>query len=134
VNTVPTNGAILLPGRSKTYEIGQKWQALHRRLAINLALRRIIYYNLLIPLGGGNYDQAGKADANVADVDVDGDPGRGFHAVAAYGYALPRYDNYKTSATGQNLAGDQLEYAPRNTAKVWLTSSWRLGEATSLRV
>jgi hypothetical protein len=59
VNTVPANGAILLPGRSKSYEAGQKWQTLHRRLIVNATFRRIIYHNLLIPLGGGNYDQAG---------------------------------------------------------------------------
>jgi iron complex outermembrane recepter protein len=132
VNTIPTNGAILLPGRSKSYEAGQKWQTLHRRLIVNAAFRRIIYYNLLIPLGGGNYDQAGKADANVADLDVDGDLGYGFHALAVYGYALPRYDSYKTSATGQNLAGEILEYAPRHTSKIWITRSWRIAEGTSL--
>jgi hypothetical protein len=32
------------------------------RLIVNAAFRRIIYYNLYIPPGGGNYDQARKAD------------------------------------------------------------------------
>src|SRR5579883_823100 len=76
LTTIPANNAVLLPGRSRSYEAGQKWQMLQRRLIVNAAFRRILYYNLLIPLGAGLYDQAGKADSNVADVDLDGDLGR----------------------------------------------------------
>jgi iron complex outermembrane recepter protein len=132
VNTIPSDNSVLLPGRSTSYEAGQKWQAFHRRLNVSAAYRRILYYNLLIPLGAGLYDQAGKSDANVADLDIDGDLGRGFRVKAVYGYALSRYDEYKTSATGADLAGKMLVYAPRNTGKLWLTKQWRVGENASL--
>jgi iron complex outermembrane recepter protein len=130
VNTIPADNSVLLPGRSRSYEVGQKWQVF-RRLNVNAALRRIIYYNLLIPLGAGLYDQAGKADSNVADLDIDGDLGHGIHALAAYGYALARYDDYKASATGASLAGNMLVYAPHNTSKAWLTKRWKLREGMS---
>jgi outer membrane receptor for monomeric catechols len=104
INTVPANGVPLSPERSGSYDVGQKWQSLHRRITVNAALRRIINYNIPISLGGGVYDEAGKADSNVADIDIEGDLGHGFRVVGAYGYALPRYDSYTTSG-GRKRSG-----------------------------
>jgi iron complex outermembrane recepter protein len=131
--TQPTAGVLktLVPSTSWNWEAGERWSSLSRRLIVNATFRRIVYYNIPVSLGAGAYDQAGKADANVVDVDIDGDLGRGFHALAVYGYALPRYDRYITS-TGLNEGGDILADAPRHTSKIWLTKTWRLGEATTL--
>lgn len=131
VNTIPADGKELVPQRSRSFEIGHKFQGLNGRLTVNSSLRKIINFNLLLPLGNNLFDQAGQATSKVADLDIEGDLGRGTRIAASYGFAQPLYDDFRTTA-GVNLKGRFLQYAPRHTSKVWLTKRWKAGDDLGL--
>jgi len=132
VNTIPADGKEFEPTRSRSVEVGHKFQALRGRLSATTAVRRILNYNILIPLGGNLFEQAGKSHSNIADFDLEGSLGRGYRAVASFGFADPIYDDFKSSATGANLRGNRLPHAPRQTARVWGTKSVQVGERSTV--
>jgi iron complex outermembrane receptor protein len=109
-----------------------KLQTTGRRLVAGLGIRKILNYNLLLPLGANFYDQAGKSSTRVLDFDLEGALGHGYRAIASYGFADPRYDDFKSSATGANLRGNRLPQAPKHVGRVWLTKTWRPRENSTL--
>jgi outer membrane receptor protein involved in Fe transport len=132
VFTIPADGKELEPTRSRGWEVGHKFEALRGRLIATTAFRKIANYNILIPLGGNLFEQAGKSSARVVDIDVEGNPGRGFHVVGSYGFADPQFDDFKSSATGANLRGNLLPQAPRHTSRVWITKNLQVGNRSSV--
>src|SRR5262249_2160496 len=96
------------------------------------AIRKIVTYNSLIPLGGNLFEQAGKSSSRGVDFDLEGSLGRGIRAVASYGFTDSRYDNFKSTATGPSLRGNRVPNAPKHTGRVWLTKSWKRSEKTSI--
>ena len=132
VFTIPADAKELEPTRSRSFEVGHKFEAFNGRLSATTAFRRIINFNLLIPLGGNLFEQAGRSSSRVVDFDLEGSLGHGIRAIASYGFADPQYDDFKSSATGANLAGNQLAHAPRHTARVWGTKSLSLTKTVGL--
>ncbi len=134
VFTIPADGAEFEPTRSRSYEFGHKFQALNGRLVATTGLRRVLNYNILIPLGGNLFEQAGKSHSDVVDFDLEGTLGRGFRAAASYGFAEPVFDDFKQSATGANLRGNRLPHAPKHTARFWGTKSFPVSQRSSVAV
>lgn len=129
VNTIPLDGSELLPIKGRSYEIGHKFVGFNRGLIINTALRKIQRENDVITITTGVFTQAGKAESKVAEFDLEGNLSHGFRATANYGFADARYD--RVNAPLANL-DRRLANAPRHTARVWVTRTWHLNEATSM--
>ncbi|MCU1385117.1 MAG: hypothetical protein JWL71_3814 [Acidobacteria bacterium] len=132
VFTIPADGKELEPTRSRSFEIGHKFQARRGQLTATTAFRRILNYNILIPLGANLFEQAGRSSSRVLDADLEGSLGHGVRAVASYGFVDPQFDDFKASATAVNLAGNELPQAPRHTARAWATKSIDLGSRSSV--
>jgi iron complex outermembrane receptor protein len=132
VFTIPADGRELEPTRSRSFEVGHKFQALRGQLTATTAFRKILNYNILIPLGGNLFEQAGESSSRVLDFDLEGSLGHGLRTVASYGFADPQFDDFKQTATGVNLAGNQLPQAPRHTARVWGTKTVRVNAKSSI--
>jgi outer membrane receptor protein involved in Fe transport len=127
LTTVSADGRILEPERGQSYEIGHRWQTMRGRLKINTAAYKMMRQNVAISLGSGLYDQAGQQSSKGIDFDANGDLGHGIRVVAAYGYTLPRYDNYFTSNGTVSMIGRRPSYTTRHTGNVWLTKRWNSG-------
>ena len=129
VTTIPLDGSELLPIKGRSYEIGHKFVGFNRGLIINTGLRKIERFNDLITISTGVFTQAGKAESKVLDFDVEGNLSHGIRATANYGFADARFDRVDSPAANLDK---RLANAPRHSARVWLTKSWRAGETTKL--
>lgn len=135
VFTIPADGKEFEPTRSRSWEIGHKFEALRGRLVATSAFRRITNYNILLPLPtAGLFEQAGRSSSRAFDVDLEGNLSGGYHLLGSYGYADPKFDDFRSTATGTNLAGNRLQHAPAHTARLWGTKSFTLDGKASLFV
>lgn len=131
---IPADGSTLEPTSARSFEVGHKFETARGRLTATTAFRRVLETNKVIGLGAGLFTQAGKASTRAFDFDLEGSLGRGFRAVASYGYADPTYDLFRqgTGATAIDLAGNQQQLAPHHTARVWGTKSLQLSRRASM--
>jgi outer membrane receptor protein involved in Fe transport len=132
VTQVPLDGHELLPESGRSYEIGHRWQALQGRLVFSTALYRIVRKNIVIALPNQQFEQAGQQSSRGIDFDATGNVGWGVTAVANYGYALPRFDQYFTANGTVNLTGFRPRFTYRHAANLWLTKLWKRGITTSI--
>lgn len=84
---------------------------------------RLIRQNVIVPLPGGNFNQAGQESSKGIDLDASGNLARGFRFTLNYGYTLPRFDNYNGGA--MDLSGNQPDFTQKHAANIWLSKIWK---------
>ncbi len=131
VTTISADNRQFDPKKSRSYDVGYRYFAFRNRMTATLGLRKINNRGDLVNVGPMLFEQVGRSSSKVVDFDLEGQLGRGIRMSANYGYALPRYDEFRNTA-GQDLAGFMLPHAPRHKARVWLTKLWKLSEKTTL--
>ena len=131
INTIPADNRELEPTRSRSFEVGHRFETMRGRLVATTGLRKILNYNLLLPLGGNLFEQAGKSSSRALDFDLEGSLPRGVRAVASYGYADPHFDEFR-AASGQDLSGFRLPHAPKHTGRIWTTKFFELDQRSSI--
>jgi iron complex outermembrane recepter protein len=123
VTVTPRNGKQLLPETGQSYEGGYRWRPLQGRLNFNAAIYRLVRQNVLIPLPGGNFNQAGQESSKGVDFDATGTLARGIRFNLNYGYTLPRFDNYNDGV--MDLSGNQPDFTQKHAVNIWLTKLWK---------
>jgi len=113
---VSVSNSDLKPERSKTYELGAKWNVLDEKLALTASLFNIERKNANIQVEPGVYEQAGKSRV------------RGFELGLA-GQITPRWQVYggytymdseiQKGAYNDATVGKPLPDAPRNSLSLW---------------
>jgi outer membrane receptor for monomeric catechols len=98
------------------------------------AVRKIEDRNRVVSLGNQMFEQIGTSKTYNADLDVQGDIGRGFWVLANWGYADSFIPPTRSDGTSQPNANRRFPHAPRHTARLSATKAFRLGDVTGLNV
>ncbi|HET7561503.1 MAG TPA: TonB-dependent receptor [Rhodanobacteraceae bacterium] len=143
-NTFTTSGAIApdersySPERTMNYELGTKIAMLDGRMFLDMDVYRINWSDMIVRTIGSQgallNTNAGRSHSEGAEANLQFDPNRNwsFRAGAAYNHAV--YDEYIFPILGlvglnPDLAGTQLQYAPRLSASLSVLYTTQLGNA-----
>jgi iron complex outermembrane receptor protein len=134
VTQVQADGTPLEPVINESFEVGNKWEGLSRRLLILTAVRRIEDRNRVVSLGNQMFEQIGTSKTYNADLDIQGDVGGGFWVLANWGYADSFIPATRADGAPQTNANRRFPHAPRHTARLSVTKSFRIDDVTGLNV
>ncbi|WAC70745.1 catecholate siderophore receptor Fiu [Roseateles sp. SL47] len=115
------------PQKSKTYELGTKWEFFDKRLLITGALFRTDVENEVYAEDDGTYSQIGKKRVQGIELSATGQITKDWNVVAAYTHQKTKI------VTGAATAQDgtsTLPYAPDNALSLWTT--YRLPQGLTL--
>jgi iron complex outermembrane receptor protein len=134
VNFVQADGRPLDPVINESFEVGNKWQGLNNRLSVMTAVRRIQDKNRVVSLGMQMFEQIGTTSTYNADLDIQGNVGGGFWVLGNWGYADSKIEPFRADGSPQPNAGRRFPHAPKHTARISVTRTFRLGESVKLNV
>ncbi|MDX2179780.1 MAG: TonB-dependent receptor [Bryobacteraceae bacterium] len=119
VLSVPIDGSILEPEKSRQGEGGLRLDLFQRRVVATAAYFHLEKYNQTIGLGGGRFTQAGSVRSRGMDLNIDSYLTSKWTARFEYGLADAEYLVFASGTT--NLAGRAPTFAPRHTGSLWTT-------------
>jgi iron complex outermembrane recepter protein len=132
--TLAATVATVQPENVRSYEMGAKTEWLDRRLRVN---GDIFYYDytdqqvqsIYGSSAGTKLSNAGASIIKGAELEVEAAPIPAVRLSASVGYTSAIYTTFENSLNGQpiNLAGNTLPYAPRFTASVLGSYTWKWG-------
>lgn len=116
------NNAALDPEKSRTVELGTKWEMLDRKLAFTAALFGSEKTNARATDALGNTVLAGNQQINGVELSLSGELARGWQVFAGYAFM----DSEITESPNALEVERELAYVPRNTFNLW--SSYSVGK------
>ncbi|QCI12574.1 TonB-dependent siderophore receptor [Pseudomonas putida] len=130
----PNSGASRLnqgfdPEKGKSYELGVKWQALDRQLAIDAAIYHIVKENVLTvdPADDAYKIAAGEVRSRGLDINIAGNLTPAWRVIGGYAYVDAEVTQDTTLAKGTRLAN-----IPRNSFSLLNTYEFQDGLAKGL--
>ncbi len=130
----PNSGASRLnqgfdPEKGKSYELGVKWQALDRQLAIDAAIYHIVKENVLTvdPADDAYKIAAGEVRSRGLDINIAGNLTPAWRVIGGYAYVDAEVTKDTTLAKGTRLAN-----IPRNSFSLLNTYEFQDGLAKGL--
>lgn len=123
VTQISTNGRILEPERGRQFEIGTRFDLWQRKINLTTAAFQINRENVVIPIGAGNFEQAGEQRSRGFEADLEVAPVERVRILANYGYTDSSFLRFQQLVGGapRNLAGRVPAFVPKHTASVWGT-------------
>lgn len=112
------------PQKSKTLELGTKWELFNQNLLLTAALFRTDVYNEVYENDDGTYSQIGKKRVQGIELSATGKITRNWDVTAAYTHQ--KTDIVVGDATAQD-GSSTLPYAPEDALSLWSTYRLPLG-------
>lgn len=124
LTTANINNLTLDPQKSKTYEVGTKWDVLDNRLALTGAVFRTINKNELVQTDAvtGAFDQYGKTRVQGVELGAVGQITPAWQVIAG----IARTDTKIIEGTSTST-GAQIRYSPKLTATLWTSYKFPFG-------
>lgn len=116
------------PEKSRTIELGTKWELFDNRLSLTGAVFQTERKNAQIEVAPGQFDQAGKTRVKGVELGFSGNVTPKWNVFG--GYAFMDSELLKGAYNGVN-EGDELANTPRNSFSLWntykVTPQWTVG-------
>lgn len=111
----------LAPERSKTYEIGTKWDVLDKKMLLTAAIFRTQKVNARVTAGDGTTQLAGDYKVDGIELGVAGNLTKNWQVFGGYTFLDSEIVNGGGNATGLASTGKQFPNTPRSSYSLWTT-------------
>lgn len=109
------------PERSKTYEIGTKWDVLDKKMLLTAAIFRTQKVNARVTAGDGTTQLAGDYKVDGIELGVAGNLTKNWQVFGGYTFLDSEIVNGGGNAAGLAVAGKQFPNTPRSSYSLWTT-------------
>jgi catecholate siderophore receptor len=117
-DAITTTAASLEPERSRTVEVGTKWQVLDNRLTLSAAAFQDIRKNTSVAVSADETEQIGKAKVRGIELGFAGSITPKWNVYGGYAFMD---SELQEGAFNSGAVGEDLPNTPRNTFSLWTT-------------
>ncbi|WP_083664456.1 TonB-dependent receptor [Herminiimonas arsenitoxidans] len=109
------------PERSKTYELGTKWDVLDKKVLLTAAIFRTQKVNARVTAADGTTQLAGDYTVDGIELGVAGNLTKNWQVFGGYTFLDSEIVNGGGNAAGLAVAGKQFPNTPRSSYSLWTT-------------